>query len=471
LIAVKSLPALALVLLLSLVTLCPMVAQTESGIKPGLWTGSLAIRKEIESRADPGGDRIKAPTESSAEKDASLQTSISLRLLDQNQGALLDIPEQSMFGYPLDQVFWTDSRLSFSFGALGPEEDLVFEGIYSVSLKAVIGTARSKSWKGSFRISPVQEELYPGETRLQVVAGEDELPGTLLIPESSSTYPAIVILLSGSGTSDRNGNNFSVPGRSDSLALLARALASRSVASFRFDKRGSGEAYAMAESGLSVSLDRHIEDAARIIGEFIRSGLYSRTIVVGMNEGAWIGAAALNRLKSQGLFADGLAAIAVSGERPLDLLQSSLEGLSPALQQEASAITEAILSDRPFSQPSEQLADFFAPQRIHWLKSWLAFDPAREFAQVEVALLLIYGAKDLQVSRPAFERLLDARPQAAARSIPSMNYALKLVKSETENYDSFTNPAYPVPEALVDLLAAFARARPAPEGSLIYVKD
>lgn len=467
----KSRSALVLALCGFLFGLSPALAQEGSRIAVGLWTGSLAIRQETGLRSDPDSDARKSAPGSSAAQGASLQASISLRLLDQGFGALLDIPEQSMFGYPLDQVSWTGTRLNFSFGALGPGEDLVFEGIFSASLKAIIGTARSKSWKGSFRLSPAPDDSYPGEKRIWVEAERERLPGTLLSPEAASAYPALLILLSGSGTSDRDGNNFSVPGRSDSLALLARALASRGITSFRYDKRGSGEAYSMAESGMSLSLDEHIGDAAKIIGDFIRSEQYSRIIVAGMNEGAWIGAAALNRLENEGLFADGLAAMDVSGERPADLLQSSLEALGLTLREEARAITQAILAEQPFPEPSAQLADFFAPQRTQWLKSWLAFDPAKEFAGVESALLFIYGEKDLHVTRQAFEKLLDARPQAAARIIPSMNYALKKVDSETENFDSFTNPQYPVPEALAELLAAFARARPAPVGSLPYLRD
>ncbi len=476
----KSLPPVLLVLLLFLLAPPLTTAQASSegenagkattGIRSGVWTGTLAIRKETKGPAAPRGGTKSASPGSPAEEGSSLQASISLRLLDRGLGALLDIPGQSMFGYPLDEVSWTGSRLSFSFGALGPGEDLLFEGIYASSLDAVVGTARSKSWKGSFRLSPTEAELYPGERKINVKVRDGHLPGTLLIPESGSAASSLVIFVSGSGTSDRDGNNFNVPGRSDSLALLARALASRSIASFRYDKRGSGEAYTKASPGLSVSLDEHIDDATRIVAGFIESGDYSRIIVVGMNEGAWIGAAALNRLAEEEFFVDGLVAIAVSGERPLDLLRSSLEGLSQSLQDEARTITEAILSNRSFPSPSPQLADFFASQRIPWLKSWLGFDPAKELSRVKTALLLIYGEKDMQVSPAAFEKLLDARPQAAARIVPWMNYVLKQVETETENFDSFTNPAYPVPEALVELLAAFVRARPAPQSSFSYIR-
>ncbi|PKL74515.1 MAG: hypothetical protein CVV27_20120, partial [Candidatus Melainabacteria bacterium HGW-Melainabacteria-1] len=114
------------------------------------------------------------------------------------------------------------------------------------------------------------------------------------------------------------------------------------------------------------------------------------------------------------------------------------------------------------------LADFFAVSRREWLKAWLSFNPGDEVARLAAPVLYIYGSADLQVARKDFEKLLDARPAAAARLIPSMNYVLKQVKTEEENYDSFTNPDYPLADGLADLLAAFAKAKPLPSGSQPY---
>ena len=80
----------------------------------------MAIRKD--------GNAGKGITDDAS----SLQAPISLRILEQGQGALMDIPEQSMYGYLLDQVSWTSSTLRFSFGALGPDEELLFEDRKSV---------------------------------------------------------------------------------------------------------------------------------------------------------------------------------------------------------------------------------------------------------------------------------------------------------------------------------------------------
>ncbi len=98
-----------------------------------------------------GGTKPASP-ESRGEEGTSLQASISLRLLDRGLERFW-IFRQSMFGYPLDEVSWTDSRLSFSFGAWD-RGVLLFEVFYAFFLDTVVGRARSKSWKGSFRLSP-----------------------------------------------------------------------------------------------------------------------------------------------------------------------------------------------------------------------------------------------------------------------------------------------------------------------------
>jgi len=448
----------------------PATAPRQAGIYEGLWEGSLSIRQG-------GGAAIGR-----SESQQSLSSGIRLRLLPKGQGALLDIPQQSMYGYPLDEVSWSAARIRFSLDALGPGEDLVFEGVFSASASnpgsagskanpaggAVIGTASSGSWKGTFVLSRTETAPETGEKLLPVSSGGASLPGTLLLPAKGPGAVPLVLLLAGAGTTDRNGNNYNVPGRSDSLRLLAKALAAKGVASYRFDKRGSGESYMLEQGGLITSLTTHAEDAAQALKLMLSLEGFSRIVVAGMNEGAWTGAAAINRLEGEGIGIDGLVVMDASGEDPLSDLRESLTGLDEATKKEADSIIEAILAGKSYAAPAGQLADFFAPSRSDWLKSWLAFQPSAEIAKVDAPVLFIYGSSDLQVPRGSFEKLLDARPNSAARIIPSMNYALKEVATEEENYQSFTDPGFPVAAPLVDLLAAFAKAKPAPAGSLPY---
>jgi len=430
-----------------------------AGIAEGLWEGSLTL-KQI-APAGAGG----------SENPGSLSSGLKLKILGQGKGALMDITEQSMFGYPLDEVTWNAGSIRFILDALGPGEELACEGIFSTSAGTsgmrggIIGTAKARSWKGSFLLRRVAASQTSNEKFMSIPIGEDCLPGTLLQPGGGQSRVPLVLLLSGAGTSDRDGNNYNVPGKSNTLSMLAETLYGKGVASFRYDKRGSGEAYLLERRGMMTSLAVHASDAAQVLKHLLNLNMFSRILVAGTNEGAWAGAAAINSLAAEGIFIDGIVVLDGSGMEPRKELEASIQELDEGTRKEAEAIVQALIAGKPFPTPSAQLSDFFSASRIEWLKSWLKFDPSSEIAKVQAPILFIYGSADLQVSREAFERLLKARPNAAARLIPSMNYLLKQVKTEEENYDSFTNPAYPLAEGLVDLITAFAKAKPLPPGS------
>ncbi|HWP68786.1 MAG TPA: hypothetical protein VN437_05740, partial [Rectinemataceae bacterium] len=324
-----------------------------AGISEGSWGGSLTIRQA----ALPGNKQ--------SDVQNSLGASLRVKILAPDSGALMDIPEQSMYGYPLDKVSWTANRISFVLDALGDGEELLFEGIYSSAVGrsgtpaaegggrggSIIGTANSSSWKGSFILSRQPEALEPGETLGSVKTQEGLLPGSFMRPASGQADVPLVLLLAGAGPTDRNGNNYNVPGRTDSLLMLAKALASKGIASFRYDKRGSGEAYMLEKQGAPTSLAKQAEDASRAVAALLAAGGFSRLVVVGMNEGAWIGAAAINRLANEGLVVDGLVVLDASGEEPVEGLEASLAGLDEATKAEAKAIIEAILDGKAFPQP------------------------------------------------------------------------------------------------------------------------
>ena len=74
-------------------------------------------------------------------------------------------------------------------------------------------------------------------------AGSDgaTLAGTLLLPIWSELEKVPgVVLVSGSGPTDRDGNNALVPDRIDLLKQIAELLAEAGIASLRYDKRGIG---------------------------------------------------------------------------------------------------------------------------------------------------------------------------------------------------------------------------------------
>src|SRR5215470_3575560 len=69
--------------------------------------------------------------------------------------------------------------------------------------------------------------------------GETSVYGTVVRPVGPGPFPAVV-MVAGSGPTDRDWNSPLLPGSNGSARLLAEALAGAGIASLRYDKRGSG---------------------------------------------------------------------------------------------------------------------------------------------------------------------------------------------------------------------------------------
>ncbi|MGH9593989.1 MAG: alpha/beta hydrolase, partial [Bryobacteraceae bacterium] len=57
--------------------------------------------------------------------------------------------------------------------------------------------------------------------------------GTLELPSGDGPFP-VVVIHAGSGPTDRDGNTPALPGKNDSLKMLAEALAAHGIASLRY---------------------------------------------------------------------------------------------------------------------------------------------------------------------------------------------------------------------------------------------
>ncbi len=88
------------------------------------------------------------------------------------------------------------------------------------------------------------------------VAGGITIYATFRHPADSSGAFAAVLLIAGSGPTDRNGNSKLAPGPIDTLKTLADWLSSDGVASLRYDKLGSGQTglgpYSLNLAGIGI---------------------------------------------------------------------------------------------------------------------------------------------------------------------------------------------------------------------------
>src|SRR5579859_4570069 len=93
--------------------------------------------------------------------------------------------------------------------------------------------------------------------------GETSVYGTLLRPVGPGPFPAVV-LVAGSGPTDRDWNSPLLPGANGSARLIAQALARAGIASLRYDKRASGP-HARENVPLLIgkmSMQSHVDELA-----------------------------------------------------------------------------------------------------------------------------------------------------------------------------------------------------------------
>src|SRR5205823_6486914 len=87
--------------------------------------------------------------------------------------------------------------------------------------------------------------------------------GTLVRPLGPGPFPAVV-LVAGSGPTDRDWNSPLLPGSNGSARLIAEALARVGIASLRYDKRASGPHARENMQALigKLSMQSHVDELA-----------------------------------------------------------------------------------------------------------------------------------------------------------------------------------------------------------------
>ena len=81
------------------------------------------------------------------------------------------------------------------------------------------------------------------------------------MPDNEEPCP-LVIIIAGSGPTDMNGNTIGSELQNNSLKMLAEGLATKGIASLRYDKRGIGKSQTAMMSEEELRFEHYIDDAA-----------------------------------------------------------------------------------------------------------------------------------------------------------------------------------------------------------------
>jgi len=270
------------------------------------------------------------------------------------------------------------------------------------------------------------------------------IDGTLYTPENASNKTKLVILIAGSGPTDRNGNQKGA--ENNSLKFLAENLANNNFAVFSYDKR----LFAQFKSGnfdeKTLRFEDFINDARDVISYFKSQKKYHKIIIAGHSEGSLIGmVAAQNNV-------DAFISLEGAG-RPINLvLSEQLAKQAPAYIEECNAYLELLRQGKTFENKNVLLASLFRESVQPYLISWMKYNPQDEIKKLHIPILIINGTKDIQTSEKEANLLQEAYPKATLKIIHNMNHIFKEINEDAENLKSYSNPNIPViPKLIIEI--------------------
>ena len=307
--------------------------------------------------------------------------------------------------------------------------------------------------------SAAHADAGPGGTdrEVSVDGGKAPLYGSLMTPAKARPGPA-VLLIAGSGPTDRDGNSAIAGNRPASLKLIAQGLAAAGVPSLRYDKRAIGKSAPALMREEDLRFTTAVDDAVLFARLLKAQPGVTCVIILGHSEGSLIAALAAQKSPTCGV-------IEVDGPgRPLGVVlheQIAAGGLPPGLTADA----QAALSDLEHGRTTANipgLESMFRPSVQPYLISQLTIDPADTLAHVKAPVLILQGENDLQVSMADARRLSAARPDAKLVLLPGANHVLKVAPADRAgNIAAYADPDRPlapgVMPAILDFVATKAR--------------
>ncbi|WP_164962848.1 alpha/beta hydrolase [Rubrivivax sp. JA1026] len=293
---------------------------------------------------------------------------------------------------------------------------------------------------------------FAAEEMLQLETATGTLHGTLLRP-GDAPQPLVALIVSGSGPTDRDGNN-PMAGHNDALKLVAQALADAGIASLRYDKRGIAASAAAGADESKLRFDDYVDDAAAWAAQLARDGRFAAVAIVGHSEGATI--AALAAAKAP---AAGVVAIAGPGEPAAATLRRQLAGkLPPDLAERNEALLAALEAGRLVDEVPPALAALYRPSVQPYLVSWFRQRPADAVAALRVPCLIVQGDTDLQVSLADAQALQSAQPACRLARVAGMNHVLKAVPADrARQIASYADPTLPLAPGLAEAVVPFLK--------------
>lgn len=380
----------------------------------------------------------------------------------------MDIPPQNAFDMQLADIAFADGALR---ATLPGQLPLVMEAVVSggdlsggFSQGPATGAVRAtRSGDGaSLRAALQAREAAAAAARDPSIVSKEVsitipgglLYGTLSRPLSGAASSAILII-PGSGPTDRDGNSILLPGKNDSLLRLGDGLVKAGFMVLRVDKRGVGKSVWQGLREDDMTIDQMAGDASAWLAYLRAQPGIRRLAVIGHSEGALVALLAAREAKPE-----SLVLLAPLSADFFETLFKQLAGMPEDYLRRARFIYEELKAGRYLSQVDADLLALFRPSVQPYMRSLIEHRPAALLAAQNIPTLVVAGGRDLQIELADAKALAAARPGVGFLLLDDMNHVLKAVKPDlADNQASYSQPSYPLADGLVSGIAGFLSGR------------
>lgn len=305
----------------------------------------------------------------------------------------------------------------------------------------------------------------PGDESVTIPGLGFNLAGTITRPANATAPLPALILIGGSGPTDRDATVAGIP----IFGQLARDLVAAGFIVVRYDKRGVGQSGGRAES---VTIADYADDARSVLLwlEKRKDVDKDRIGLVGHSEGAAVATLVAGRERGKvagiallaGPSTNGATIVLEQQKHLLDQMKvdDAQRAEKVALQEKINA---AVISGRGWQdlpEAARQIAD------TPWFYSYLTFDPERAMRDTRAPVLIVQGELDTQVKPHHADKLLEfaraRRTKAAVElvKVPGVNHLLVAAKTgEVAEYASLGATATVSPQVSAAIATFMAKAR------------
>jgi pimeloyl-ACP methyl ester carboxylesterase len=289
------------------------------------------------------------------------------------------------------------------------------------------------------------------EEPIKLVTPTGTLFGTLNAPAPPAKVP-VVLLIAGSGPTDRDGNSAGIQGKNNNLQMLAASLAEAGFASVRYDKRGVAASVGAATKEADLRFDDYVNDAAAWVSSLSANPRFSGVAIVGHSEGSLIGMIAAQQ-SPKVPFVSISGAAAPAGK----LLREQLKNRLPLdLAAQSDAIIAGLEARKLSADVPPQLQSLYRVSVQPYMISWFKYVPTRELDKLTAPCLILQGDTDIQVAVTEGMDLYAAHKSCELKIVNGMNHLMKMVPAMVERQvASYGDPTLPLAPVLVSTLTTF----------------